>query len=92
MRRIWRKPTRADLDALFDRWSSRINLADEFRKIARLLDAQNEFEEIIVPGQLPPPPLSRERDFAEAYKEIFGRTPEEDLDLQEALRLYEEKG
>jgi len=92
-RKIWREPSKEDLNALFDRWASTVDLADEFRKIARLQENRGLFEPILLPdGSLPESErLSRGRDFEEAYKEIFGRTIEEDHAIREALDLYKDE-
>lgn len=91
-RKIWREPTKEDLDAFFERWASNIDLKEELDKLAKLIEARDMFEPILLPdGSLPESmKLSRRRDYEEAYKEIFGRTPDEDLAIQEALGLYEE--
>jgi len=92
-RKIWREPSKEDLNAFFDRWASTIDLADEFRKTAQLMEARSLFEPILLlDGSLPESErLSRGRDFEEAYKEIFGRTMEEDHAIQKALDLYRDE-
>lgn len=91
-RKIWREPTKEDLESFFERWASRQDLAKRFAEMTRLIDARDMFEPILLPdGSLPESMrLSRRRDYEEAYKEIFGRHPDDDQIINEALRLYED--
>ena len=91
-RKIWREPTKEDIEAFFDRWASTIDLKEQFRKTAQLMEAQSMFTPILPDGSLPESmKLSRQRDYEEAHKEIFGYTPDESLAIEAALRIYEDE-
>lgn len=75
-----------------ERWASRIDIVDEFKKLERQADYQQIFEPVLLPdGTLPESErLSRGRDFEEGFKQVFGITMEEAFGIQQALKLYDE--